>query len=75
MACLIGAKMKYKVLKSHNANIGGKIVYRQVGDIFEAEKINTILINLKAVELVTDAAEVAVQEDSEIVTAKPKKGG
>jgi predicted regulator of amino acid metabolism with ACT domain len=67
LACLIGAKMKYKVLKSHNAKVDGKIVYRQVGDIFESEKINTILINLKAVELVTEAAEVA--------PTKPKKGG
>ena len=67
MACFIGAKMKYKVLKSHNAKIEGKIVHRQVGDIFEAEKINTILINLKAVEVVTEAAEVA--------PTKPKKGG
>jgi hypothetical protein len=59
--------MKYKVLKSHNAQVAGKIVCRQVGDIFEAEKINTILINLKAVVLVTETAEVA--------PTKPKKGG
>jgi predicted regulator of amino acid metabolism with ACT domain len=59
--------MKYKVLKSHNAKVDGKIVYRQVGDIFETEKINTILINLKAVVLVTETAEVA--------PTKPQKGG
>ena len=59
--------MKYKVLKSHNAKVDGVIIYRQVGDIFEAEKVNTILINLKAVELVTEEAEVA--------PTKPKKGG
>lgn len=54
--------MKYKVLKSHNAKVDGVIIYRQVGDVFEAEKVNTILINLKAVEPLKEEA------------VKPKKG-
>lgn len=54
--------MKYKVLKSHNAKVDGVIVFRQVGDVFEADKVNTILINLKAVEPLKEEA------------VKPKKG-
>lgn len=54
--------MKYKVLKSHNAIVDGAVVYRQVGDVFEADKVNTILINLKAVEPLKKEA------------IKPKKG-
>ena len=59
--------MKYKVLKSHNAKVDGVIVCRSVGDVFEADKINTILINLKAVE---PLKEEPLKEEA----VKPKKG-
>lgn len=54
--------MKYKVLKSHNDKVDGTIIYRHVGEVFEADKVNIILINLKAVEPLKEEA------------VKPKKG-